>query len=99
MTKYRNYKEPYSIDVKRFSIYSKLSKVPDRDSLNVGDEIDVMIKDIDSNGRGISFYRGYKIIVPKGFIDERVRVRIVKIVDEGLLGVIVHRYGDGTKGK
>lgn len=94
MTKYRNYKEVYNVDVKRFSIYRGVNNL--KDDVVIGDEIDVLVKEIDENGRGVGFYRGYKVLIPKGFINERVRVRIVKISDEGLLGVVVRRYG-GTK--
>ncbi len=90
MTKYRNYKEVYNIDVKRFSIYKGVNDL--KDDVVIGDEIDVLVKEIDENGRGVGFYRGYKVLIPKGFINERVRVRIVKISDEGLLGVVVRRY-------
>jgi predicted RNA-binding protein with TRAM domain len=94
LTKYRNYKEVYNVDVKRFSIYRGVNNL--KDDVVIGDEIDVLVKEIDENGRGVGFYRGYKVLIPKGFINERVRVRIVKISDEGLLGVVVRRYG-GTK--
>jgi predicted RNA-binding protein with TRAM domain len=94
LTKYRNYKEVYDVDVKRFSIYRGVNNL--KDDVVIGDEIDVLVKEIDENGRGVGFYRGYKVLIPKGFINERVRVRIVKISDEGLLGVVVRRYG-GTK--
>ncbi len=94
MTKYRNYKEVYNVDVKRFSIYRGVNNL--KDDVVIGDEIDVLVKEIDENGRGVGFYRGYKVLIPKGFINERVRVRIVKISDEGLLGVVVRRY-EGTK--
>jgi len=90
LTKYRNYKEVYNIDVKRFSIYKGVNDL--KDDVVIGDEIDVLVKEIDENGRGVGFYRGYKVLIPKGFINERVRVRIVKISDEGLLGVVVRRY-------
>ncbi|MCC6022638.1 MAG: hypothetical protein QXH99_00955 [Sulfolobales archaeon] len=94
MTKYRNYKEVYNVDVKRFSIYRGVNNL--KDDVVIGDEIDVLVKEIDESGRGVGFYRGYKVLIPKGFINERVRVRIVKISDEGLLGVVVRRY-EGTK--
>jgi predicted RNA-binding protein with TRAM domain len=94
LTKYRNYREVYDVDVKRFSIYRGVNNL--KDDVVIGDEIDVLVKEIDENGRGVGFYRGYKVLIPKGFINERVRVRIVKISDEGLLGVVVRRYG-GTK--
>jgi predicted RNA-binding protein with TRAM domain len=94
LTKYRNYKEVYNVDVKRFSIYRGVNNL--KDDVVIGDEIDVLVKEIDENGRGVGFYRGYKVLIPKGFINERVRVRIVKISDEGLLGVVVRRY-EGTK--
>jgi len=90
LTKYRNYKEVYNIDVKRFSIYKGVNDL--KDDVVIGDEIDVLVKEIDENGRGVGFYRGYKVLIPKGFINEMVRVRIVKISDEGLLGVVVRRY-------
>jgi predicted RNA-binding protein with TRAM domain len=94
LTKYRNYREVYDVDVKRFSIYRGANNL--KDDVVIGDEIDVLVKEIDESGRGVGFYRGYKVLIPKGFINERVRVRIVKISDEGLLGVVVRRYG-GTK--
>jgi predicted RNA-binding protein with TRAM domain len=94
LTKYRNYKEVYNVDVKRFSIYRGVNNL--KDDVVIGDEIDVLVKEIDESGRGVGFYRGYKVLIPKGFINERVRVRIVKISDEGLLGVVVRRY-EGTK--
>lgn len=94
LTKYRNYRNVYNVDVKRFSIYSNNNV--NKGEVNVGDEIDVVVREIDENGRGVGFYRGYKVLIPKGFINERVRVRIVKIANEGLQGVIVHRYDSTT---
>lgn len=90
MTKYRNYKNVYDVNVKRFSIYNNTSI--SKEEVNIGDEIDVLVREIDESGRGVGFYKGYKVLIPKGFMNERVRVRIVKIVNEGLQGVIVHRY-------
>ncbi|MEM0361011.1 MAG: hypothetical protein QXH57_01755 [Sulfolobales archaeon] len=90
MTKYRNYKNVYDVNVKRFSIYNNTAV--SKEEVNIGDEIDVLVREIDESGRGVGFYKGYKVLIPKGFTNERVRVRIVKIVDEGLQGVIVHRY-------
>lgn len=97
MTKYRNYKEPYNVDLKRLSIYSTLNQDVGKNILSVGDEVDVTIKYIDDDGRGVGFYKDYKILVPKGFMDERVRVKIVKVLDNALLGVIVHRYSNDIK--
>lgn len=94
LTKYRNYRNVYNVDVKRFSIYNNNNV--NKGEVNVGDEIDVVVREIDENGRGVGFYRGYKVLIPKGFINERVRVRIVKIANEGLQGVIVHRYDSTT---
>lgn len=94
MTKYRNYKEPYNVDLKRLSIYNALDRDVGKNILSIGDEVDITIKYIDDDGRGVGFYRGYKILVPKGFMDEKVRVKIVKILDNALLGVVVHRYSD-----
>lgn len=91
MTKYRNYRNVYDVDVKRFSIYNNSNF--NKGEINVGDEIDVVVREIDESGRGVSFYKGYKVLIPKGFVNEKVRVRIVKITNEGLQGVIVHRYG------
>lgn len=90
MTKYRNYKNVYDVNVKRFSIYN--NTVISKEEVNIGDEIDVLVREIDESGRGVGFYKGYKVLIPKGFMNERVRVKIVKIVSEGLQGVIVHRY-------
>ncbi len=90
LTKYRSYKNIYNVDVKRFSIYNNNNM--DRNKVSVGDEIDVLVREIDDNGRGVGFYKGYRVLVPKGFVNEKVRVRIIKIFDEGLQGVIVHRY-------
>lgn len=94
MTKYRNYRDAYSIDVKRYSIYNEKGRTFSKDPLNVGDEIDVVIKEMDSDGRGVGFYRGYKIIVPKGLINERVRVRLIKAINGSFIGSVVRRYSE-----
>ncbi len=90
LTKYRNYRNVYDVDVRRFSIYGNNST--NKGEVNVGDEIDVLVREMDESGRGVGFYKGYKVLIPKGFLNERVRVRIVRVLNEVLQGVVVHRY-------
>ncbi|MEM2157831.1 MAG: hypothetical protein QXO72_02290, partial [Sulfolobales archaeon] len=63
MTKYRNYRNVYNVDVKRFSIYNNNSI--SKGEINVGDEIDVIVREMDESGRGVGFYRDYKVLIPK----------------------------------
>jgi len=79
MTKYRRYKSPYNVNIKRFSIYSNLYDESSRnDRVSIGDEIVILISDVDEKGRGIGKYLNYTIYVPRATLGERVRVRIVR---------------------
>ena len=79
MTKYRRYKSPYNVNIKRFSIYSNLYDESSRDDrVSIGDEIVILISDVDERGRGIGKYLNYTIYVPRATLGERVRVRIVR---------------------
>ncbi len=79
MTKYRRYKSPYNVNIKRFSIYSNLYDESSRDDrVSIGDEIVILISDVDEKGRGIGKYLNYTIYVPRATLGERVRVRIVR---------------------
>ena len=94
LTKYRNYKNVYNIDVKRYSIYGEKGGTSNKDLLSIGDEINILIKEMDNDGRGIGFYKGRKIIVPKGLINEKVRVRIIKVINGVFIGTVIRRYND-----
>jgi len=79
MTKYRRYRSPYNINIRRFSIYSDLyDKSKKGSEVNVGDEIVILVSNIDEKGRGIGRYLNYTIYVPRATLGEKVRVRLVK---------------------
>lgn len=44
-----------------------------------GEEIDIVIDDIGSQGDGISRIQGYPIFVPRAKIGERLKVKIVSV--------------------
>lgn len=78
MTRYRKYRNPYQVDVNRFSIYSIYRDSKESNTLSVGDEVIVKVNEVDRRGIGVTHYRGRKILVPRAMAGERVRVRIIK---------------------
>jgi|Deesub1362A_J573_1020465.scaffolds.fasta_scaffold77575_1 predicted RNA-binding protein with TRAM domain len=90
MTRYKRYRNPYSIDIKKYSIYSQ-GKKKMQDGVEVGDEFTVIIKDMDNSGRGIAFYRGFKVIASKAVTGEKVRVRVLRIDNDVLHVTVINR--------
>jgi len=74
----RNRKDPYNIDVYRYSIYPKI-RYEDGNEIKVGHQLVLDIYDVDEKGRGVASYKGKKIIVPNAMLGSKVCVRIVKI--------------------
>jgi len=93
MTRYRRYSNPYSVDVQRFSIYHREERGPRR-SLQVGDEVNVMVNEMDDLGRGIVHYRGIRIIVPKAVPGEKVRIRITRIDGNIAQATVIKRIAE-----
>jgi len=79
MTRYRRYSNPYSVDVQRFSIYHREERGGRKRSLQVGDEVNVVVNEMDELGRGVVHYHNVRIIVPKAVPGEKVRIRITRI--------------------
>jgi len=93
MTRYRRYSNPYSVDVQRFSIYHREERGPRR-SLQVGDEVNVMINEMDELGRGVVHYRGIRIVVPKAVPGEKVRIRITRIDGNVAQATVIKRLAE-----
>lgn len=85
----KNQWTPYTSDIKRLSIYPQISTHEDP-PLREGEVIVVSIYDIDEKGRGITKYKGFKVIVPNASSGSRVKVKIAKILsDDTAVGHIV----------
>jgi predicted RNA-binding protein with TRAM domain len=84
----RNRKDPYNIDVYRYSIYPKV-RYEDDNEIRVGHQLVLDIYDVDEKGRGVASYRGKKIIVPNAMLGSKVRVRIVKVEKDYAIAHIV----------
>ncbi|MEM0198741.1 MAG: deoxyribonuclease [Desulfurococcaceae archaeon] len=78
---------PYTSDIRRLSIYPQIN-TRETPSLRVGEEITVNIYDIDDKGRGLVNYKGVKIIIPNATSGSRVRVKIVKIMEDTAIGYV-----------
>lgn len=95
MTKYRNYSDPYSVNVQRFSIYydkNVKTKTP-----QIGDELVVKIVEVDEEGRGIGYYNDFKVIIPRAVLGEKVRVAVKKIENKVLHASVIERFGVSRK--
>ncbi len=92
MTKYRNYSDPYNVDVQKFSIYNSYREHESKE-IQVGDEFIINIKEMDSEGRGIGYHGNKKIIVPRAVLGERVRVLIKKVDGNLAYASVVERLG------
>ncbi len=93
MTRYRRYSNPYSVDVQRFSIYHREERGVRR-SLQVGDEVNVVINEMDELGRGVVHYRGVRIVVPKAVPGEKVRIRITRINGNAAQATVIKRIAE-----
>ncbi len=93
MTRYRRYSNPYSVDVQRFSIYHREERGVRR-SLQVGDEVNVVINEMDELGRGVVHYRGVRIVVPKAVPGEKVRIRITRINGNVAQATVIKRIAE-----
>ena len=94
MTRYRRYSNPYSVDVQRFSIYHREERGSRKRALQVGDEVNVMINEMDELGRGVVHYRGIRIVVPKAVPGERVRIRIIRIDGNTAQATVIKRIAE-----
>ena len=63
-----------------------VEKVP---PVAVGDELEVNICDICPSGDGMSVIQGFKIVVPKGKLRDRVQVKILKVGEKEAFGEII----------
>ncbi len=94
MTRYRRYSNPYSVDVQRFSIYHREEQGSRKRALQIGDELNVMINEMDELGRGVVHYRGIRIAVPKAVPGERVRIRITRIDGNTAQATVIKRIAE-----
>jgi len=60
----------------------------------VGDEVNVMINEMDELGRGVVHYRGIRIVVPKAVPGERVRIRIIRIDGNTAQATVIKRIAE-----
>ncbi|MFZ8783313.1 MAG: TRAM domain-containing protein [Desulfurococcaceae archaeon] len=88
MSRDRNRKDPYNIDVYRYSIYPRI-RYEDGNEIRAGRQLVLDIYDVDEKGRGVASYRGKKIIVPNAMLGSKVRVRIVKVEKDYAIAHIV----------
>ncbi len=93
MTRYRRYSNPYSVDVQRFSIYHR-EKQGSKRAIQVGDEVNVTINEMDELGRGVVYYHGTKIAVPKAVPGEKVRIRITRINGDTAQATVIKRIAE-----
>ncbi len=95
MTRYRKYRNPYQVDVSRFSIYSIYKGRGEGRTLSVGDEVLVKVTEVDREGKGVAYFRGAKIVIPRAMANERVRVRIIrKLGSNEYLASVVERLDE-----
>lgn len=79
-------REPYSLDVKRYSVYPTRSSRGDekRAPPSPGERVTLRITALDEHGRGVGVYRGFKIVVEDAVPGSRVEALIVAR-EEGIL--------------
>ncbi len=77
----------YKTDFYRLSSYPTYRNNDNKEVLNQGDLIKVVIGNMDENGRGLASYKNYKVFV-KGevFPGDRVNVRIETIKGNTIVG-------------
>ena len=90
MSRYKRYSNPYSVDVQRYSIYNQGDRAKHRE-IQPGDEFVVTVKDMDGDGRGVSFKGRKKVIVPRAVTGEKVRVRVIKIHNDEVYATVIER--------
>ncbi len=93
MTRYRRYSNPYSVDVQRFSIYHR-EKQGSKRTIQVGDEVNVTISEMDELGRGVVYYHGTRVVVPKAVPGEKVRIRITRINGDTAQATVIKRIAE-----
>jgi predicted RNA-binding protein with TRAM domain len=86
---------PYSSDIRRLSIYPSIRGY-DEKRLEVGDVVVVNIYDIDDKGNGVVNYRGFRIVIPNATSGSRVKVKIVKVQGDVLIGHIVEVLSESS---
>jgi len=66
--------EPYSLDVGRYSVYppQRGRRASKQERPSPGDRILLRITALDENGRGIGFYKGFRVIVEDALPGSRV---------------------------
>ncbi len=93
MSRYKRYSNPYSVDVQRYSIYG-IRPSRNRSIIQPGDEFVIVVDDMDSEGRGIARRGNYKILVPRAVPGEKVRVRVVKVIDREAQVSVIERLAE-----
>jgi predicted RNA-binding protein with TRAM domain len=90
-------REPYSLDVKRYSVYPTRSSGGEerRVPLSPGERVVLKITALDEHGRGVGVYKGFKIIVEDAVPGSRVeavivgregrilRAKLINVLEEG----------------
>ena len=92
MSRYKKYSNPYSIDIQRYSIYG----IPNRRKreLQLGDEFVTLVKEMDNEGRGISYRHSKKVIIPRAVPGEKVRVRVTKVSGNEVYVTVTERLAE-----
>ncbi len=90
MSRYKRYSNPYSIDVQRYSIYNRGGGKKHRE-IQPGDEFVITVKDMDIDGRGVSFKGMRKVIIPRAVTGEKVKVRVVRVSGNEVYASVIER--------
>ncbi|WFO75377.1 TRAM domain-containing protein [Desulfurococcaceae archaeon MEX13E-LK6-19] len=87
---------PYTSEIQRLSIYPRIQAPRDDDKPKVGDIVEVIVSDMDSKGRGIASYRGYKIIVYNAGVGSKVKARITKIAGDSIYAEVISTISESS---
>ena len=82
MTRYRNHREVYTRDYRRWSIYPRIPRPREYEQsrLKPGDVITVEVSDVDDDGRGVAKYRGYTIKINGGAtVGDKARIKLIRV--------------------
>lgn len=80
---------PYTSEVQRFSIYPKIKTDHETSNVRIGETITVSIKEVDEKGRGITSYRGKKVVIYNASLGSTVKAKVVKIVGDTVFAEII----------
>lgn len=69
---------PYTSDIQRFSVYPKV-KVYEDNELRIGDTIEVYVNNVDDRGKGLAFYRGFRVYINNVNVGSKVKAIVKEI--------------------